>query len=72
MLDKVHEVQLCSLPPRLFHVVQLTNILTPWHVLDRLVVRKIVHNYVKALRENIKLKPLTFLCVVNNVASNIK
>ena len=61
------EVRLLGQFPRLLHVVQQSDIGAPRNVLDRLSVRRVVHQLVERLLHIVMFKQLSLLRVVRDV-----
>ena len=68
---KVDAVRFSGPFPRLFHVVQQSDVCAPRHVLDRLPVRRVVHQFGERLPHIVVLELLTLLRVVPGVPRDV-
>ena len=57
---------------RLFHVVQQTNVGAPCHVLDCLLARRVIHQFVERFLRIVTLELLSLLRVIRDVAGDIR
>ena len=65
-------MRLLGLFPRLLHLVQHSDVGAPRYVLDRLPVRRVVHQVVERLCNIVMLELLSLLSVVRNVSRDVR